>query len=174
MREHPTILVVNEGAHIYPMETFQNDIDDFFTKNIETSRRSDDMVIYRSTAPGHEHCENYSEPFTSQEEFKEPTMYNWNMMTKYNDYVKSKLSSLSLMQNENEENRVKLMYLDIYNMTILRPDGHSSHGRDCLHYVIPGVPDYWNHLLYSNLLDYFGVREENDENDVDCDTEQLS
>jgi len=24
-------------------------------------------------------------------------------------------------------------------------------GQDCLHYVLPGVPDWWNHLLFFDL-----------------------
>ena len=33
---------------------------------------------------------------------------------------------------------------DIYWMTALRRDGHPSE-KDCLHYLLPGPPDWWNH-----------------------------
>ncbi len=41
--------------------------------------------------------------------------------------------------------------LDVFDMTALRRDGHNALKGDCLHYVLPGPPDWWNHLLYSYL-----------------------
>eukprot|EP00957_Ditylum_brightwellii_P101745 7754110-Ditylum_brightwellii.AAC.1 len=59
--------------------------------------------------------------------------------------------------------RTRIELLDVYPMTVQRPDGHVSSGecedcpgitdRDCLHYFLPGPPDWWNHLLYSHLLE---------------------
>eukprot|EP00957_Ditylum_brightwellii_P123535 9419245-Ditylum_brightwellii.AAC.1 len=55
--------------------------------------------------------------------------------------------------------------LDVYPMTVQRPDGHVSSGecadcpgaegfaKDCLHYFLPGPPDWWTHLMYNHLLD---------------------
>ncbi|KAL7538462.1 hypothetical protein ACHAXR_008572 [Thalassiosira sp. AJA248-18] len=42
-------------------------------------------------------------------------------------------------------------------MTILRPDGHRTPNKDCLHYLLPGPVDWWNHLLFSNLLELSSV-----------------
>ena len=40
-------------------------------------------------------------------------------------------------------------FLDIWNMTAMRRDGHT--GGDCLHFVSPGPVEWWNHLLYTFL-----------------------
>mmetsp|Transcript_10982 Transcript_10982/g.20656 ORF Transcript_10982/g.20656 Transcript_10982/m.20656 type:complete len:535 (-) Transcript_10982:32-1636(-) len=47
--------------------------------------------------------------------------------------------------------------LDVFDMTALRRDGHNALKGDCLHYVLPGPPDWWNHLLYSYLRELSGV-----------------
>jgi hypothetical protein len=44
-----------------------------------------------------------------------------------------------------------VMLLDVSPMTEVRGDGHRPPG-DCLHYNLPGVVDYWNHLLFSSLM----------------------
>jgi len=51
-------------------------------------------------------------------------------------------------------------------MTVLRNDGHlggeecanepcreNIESNDCFHYFLPGPVDWWNHLLYNNLMD---------------------
>ena len=51
--------------------------------------------------------------------------------------------------------------LDVYNMSVLRRDGHIGGtdcqrcriSNDCFHYSLPGPSDWWNHLLLSNLAD---------------------
>ena len=41
---------------------------------------------------------------------------------------------------------------DVYWTTALRKDGHPSRD-DCLHYYLPGSPDWWVHSLYSMIED---------------------
>lgn len=65
--------------------------------------------------------------------------------------------------NSKAPKRMKMELLDVYPMTVLRQDGHvsgevcedcQSNGiHDCLHYFLPGPPDWWNHVLYSHILD---------------------
>lgn len=47
--------------------------------------------------------------------------------------------------------------LDIALLTQLRKDGHPSNyadgGLDCSHWCLAGVPDAWNELLYSILIE---------------------
>lgn len=50
--------------------------------------------------------------------------------------------------------------LDVTAMTEMRKDGHpsiyaggGSSLNDCSHWCLPGVPDIWNQLLYTSLLD---------------------
>ena len=51
-------------------------------------------------------------------------------------------------------------WLNTYNSTILRRDGHDGFG-DCLHYHVPGPGDWWIHFFYSTLLNMAGLKEEN-------------
>ena len=51
-------------------------------------------------------------------------------------------------------------FLDVSTMSAARPDGHTAmkHGMgalppDCLHYTIPGVPDWWNALLFGAIAE---------------------
>eukprot|EP00271_Cylindrocystis_brebissonii_P010174 TRINITY_DN26282_c0_g1_i1.p1 TRINITY_DN26282_c0_g1~~TRINITY_DN26282_c0_g1_i1.p1 ORF type:complete len:916 (+),score=26.48 TRINITY_DN26282_c0_g1_i1:202-2949(+) len=45
----------------------------------------------------------------------------------------------------------KLIFLDIWEMSLKRNDAHVGSG-DCSHWCVPGVPDIWNELMYSMLL----------------------
>lgn len=66
-----------------------------------------------------------------------------------------------IAQRNREPSDLAVHVLDVVPMTILRPDGHVSGpercddcpDNDCLHYILPGPTDYWNHLLFSNLVD---------------------
>jgi hypothetical protein len=44
--------------------------------------------------------------------------------------------------------RAPVFFLNIFNMTVLRHDGHGP--GDCLHYL-SAVTDWWNHLLFTYL-----------------------
>nr|GMD84455.1 protein trichome birefringence-like [Ipomoea batatas] len=64
--------------------------------------------------------------------------------------------------------KTRVSYLNVTRMTDFRKDGHPSMYRkqylseeerksplryqDCSHWCLPGVPDYWNELLYAELL----------------------
>ena len=62
-----------------------------------------------------------------------------------------------------QEHSKRIYALDIFPMTVLRQDGHVGGAdcvncgfeSDCLHYSLPGPVDWWNHLLFSDLLDRF-------------------
>ncbi|KAL8167618.1 hypothetical protein V2J09_009117 [Rumex salicifolius] len=54
-------------------------------------------------------------------------------------------------------------FLDIWHLSLMRPDGHPSlyatpargprgPATDCTHWCLPGLPDTWNQLLYTALL----------------------
>ncbi|KAI5885930.1 uncharacterized protein SCHCODRAFT_02717277, partial [Schizophyllum commune H4-8] len=45
----------------------------------------------------------------------------------------------------------KWYYLDIYELSLQRPDAHDSPGVDCLHWCMPAVLDEWSRLLYHQL-----------------------
>lgn len=61
-----------------------------------------------------------------------------------------------------EAGEMKVNFLNITYLSEFRTDGHPSIHReqlpqqhvveDCSHWCLPGVPDIWNELLYSQLL----------------------
>ena len=96
-------------------------------------------------------------PFKNYAEYV-PTItevYSWNKFIDYNDYAQR-----VIRHRDKDKTKQKIQILDVYPMTVLRPDGHAGGadcfecGRDdCLHYSLPGPVDWWNHLMLSNLVD---------------------
>ena len=118
-------------------------------------------------------------PFASYDEYANTITdeYSWEKFVGYNDYATKLIddrnredargyntgqgnSEVSIFE---KPNRMKMEVLDIYPMTALRRDGHvsgeicencQSHAiRDCMHYFLPGPIDWWNHIMYSHILD---------------------
>jgi hypothetical protein len=122
--------------------------------NVTSKHKRDDVAFFRSTSAGHHDCFNNSRypsaplsTFHQYLEYGETTRYSWNLFKFYNQYAENRLK-----QRQGRNNVFPLRYLNIFNMTALRNDGHKA-ANDCLHYELPAVVDWWNHLLYTNLLD---------------------
>lgn len=145
-----TLIVLNQGAHFHSMETFRDSFD-WFVELFNKIAIPRDIVVYRSTVPGHRDCfnaRNTTIPEMTHEKFMElfaTDMYDWNLFDSYNRYAKQKME-------RDLSSKVTGHYLNVYNMTVLRPDQHVA-AKDCLHYTLPGPIDYWNHLLFTNLAD---------------------
>ena len=154
----PTLLILNIGAHVPTPEEYKSDLD-AAVKMIQKTSRPQDRIVFRTSVPGHEYCDIYEEPFADVSEYNNGSQthqrkkvsfrtYNWKYVEGFNRHTKQKLSNLA--------NEGGWMFLDVFPMTVLRPDGHRAPSRqppDCLHYLNPGPIDWWNHLLYSQLLD---------------------
>ena len=69
----------------------------------------------------------------------------------FNEYSRSVFSRRN-HHNQTTGNLLQVHWLNIYNSTVLRKDGHVAFG-DCLHYLQPGPYSNWVHLFYSGLLD---------------------
>jgi len=141
------LLVANTGLHTYSTEQYQKDFDSFIrSAQIIKEKRPKDIIVFRTSVPGHENCMKHTIPIISNQ-YVTSYSYHWNLIKEYNAYTMLKLSNFSIQGHMN------IHLLDVYGMTLLRPDGHRSKD-DCLHYALPGPPDFWNHLLYSNLLHF--------------------
>lgn len=147
-----TLLVTNQGAHFHSVETFAMSMD-LFVELFNKIAHPGDILVFRSTVPGHRNCWNEfnetSIPVTemTHDRFLRryfTTKYDWNLFNEYNAYAKRALEKIVPS--------VTTHYLNVYNMTVLRPDQHVS-SKDCLHYTHPGPVDFWNHLLFTNLAD---------------------
>mmetsp|Transcript_76099 Transcript_76099/g.236211 ORF Transcript_76099/g.236211 Transcript_76099/m.236211 type:complete len:350 (-) Transcript_76099:65-1114(-) len=146
--KQPTLLLVNTGLHRHVFKEFQGDVSTFLSQMVNTTeQRPGDKVVYRLGLPGHESCWDHKEPFKSKDEFKLgflAEVYAWKFAPDQNKYVKN------VARNKRQTTKLNVRILDVYDMTIQRPDGHR--GSDCLHYYLPGVVDWWNHLLVTELL----------------------
>lgn len=156
--EGRTLLILNQGAAYHATKTFELMFDTVLEALDNTTKRND-IAFFRSVSAGHGDCFNHSRyqdkaPLSSFDEYlelAETTKYSWNLFRHYNAYVESRLKQ--------HKTGYPLRYLNIFNISALRNDGHTA-ANDCLHYEMPSVVDWWNHLLYSNLLDIASKEEE--------------
>ena len=147
----PTLLLAHTGAHVRSVAVFNEVMDSFF-HSVSLGNRSLDRVVLRTATPGQDGCENYSRPFARPSAFElhpggtANMSYRWDLHPTFNaiaaQHVTRAAASGALA------GRVAL--LDVYTMTTMRPDGRRS-GGDCLHFFLPGVPDWWTHLLLALL-----------------------
>ena len=99
-----------------------------------------DQLVFRTSVPGHEHCDHEKEPFKRPSDFKLAHLYNWDLVPANNQYMRKVLATAD----------PSAVVLNVTYMTELRPDGHRG-SKDCLHYILPGAPDWWSHLLVASL-----------------------
>ena len=148
-----TLLVVNAGAAYHATETF-NLMFDTVVEALDNVTKRADLAFFRSTSPAHHDCFNNSlyqtAPLSHFDEYvniAETSHYSWNLFKFYNEYAQNRLT-----QREGRKDLFPLRYLNIFNMTALRHDGHKA-ANDCLHYELPAVVDWWNHMLFTSLSD---------------------
>ena len=137
-----TLVLTGVGAHFHSLKAYKESLDQFMDL-LQKNPRPNDIIWFRTTNPGHDGTFNQSELFESYQAYKEQawtTKYNWDLFVQYNKYTEEQVFRKG----------PQMALLDIYWMTALRKDGHPS-VKDGLHYLLPGPPDWWNHLLYSNL-----------------------
>ena len=156
--------IYNFGAHYHSMDSYTNDFDQLLEWLEHQYHRPHDLVFFRTTVPGHTGCQprtpakfdfkhgTREHPLASIAEYQSSTTHDWNLFQKYNAY------SLKRIQERSKKTIVPIHVLDVYNMTLLRRDGHGG-GGDCLHYVEPGPVDWWIHLLFTYLKDLNAAKE---------------
>ena len=150
--------VFNIGAHYHNFTHYQEDMD-IMLQSLSNLARSQDLYFFRSTSPGHHDCccnkrFNWTlgtriTPLKSYSEYSIPHdhKYDWDKFEHYNAYTQLHL----LHASKNFDvlvSRAPVFFLNIFNMTVLRHDGHGP--GDCLHYL-SAVTDWWNHLLFTYL-----------------------
>ena len=77
--------------------------------------------------------------------------YGWDLHPAFNEIARA-----TLRRYAGRVAAATLGMLDVYPMTVTRPDARQgSEGgevkTDCLHPMLPGLPDWWNHLLLTVL-----------------------
>ena len=112
-----------------------------------------DRVLFRSATPGQVDCASYRRPFAKPTDF-EPRpggtanfSYMWHLHPAFNAIAARQVAAAVAADGSLGG---RLGVLDVYTMTTMRPDGRHG-GDDCLHFWLPGVPDWWVHLLLARL-----------------------
>ncbi|CAI5947147.1 unnamed protein product [Closterium sp. NIES-65] len=131
------VLVLNRGAHYVEDEEFTEQLNRTLTRVREVAPEL--LIIYRSTSPGHAHCENITAPL---KEPQDPASlpFHWGEFGRQNKLARQMVEA------------VGGVFMDVDPMTSLRGDGHMMPPSDCLHYCLPGPLDVWTQLLYNMLL----------------------
>ncbi|CAI5510874.1 unnamed protein product [Closterium sp. Naga37s-1] len=120
------VLVLNRGAHYVEDEEFTEQLNRTLTRVREAAPEL--LIIYRSTPPGHAHCENITAPL---KEPQDPSSlpFHWGEFGRQNKLARQMVEA------------VGGVFMDVDPMTSLRGDGHMSPPNDCLHYCLPGPLD---------------------------------
>ena len=171
-----TAIIANLGAWMKGMEEYQEGFDSLVSW-IDSFHPTKILAFYRETIPGHTGCKphgdgetssattdklNYNwihpvqeEPHANYESFSSAltetirlnttTRHNYDMFEAYNGYSHKKIQ-------ERSDDKVRIHWLNVYNSSVLRRDGHVGFG-DCLHYYSPGPTDWWVHFFYSAIRD---------------------
>lgn len=150
----PTLLVTNTGPHPRNLTEFTQFFNSWLESMIDAQsslsahRRCNDRAYFRTTVEGHPGCERNLKPFLDPPP-RSKLPYQWSSFESFNDQA---LRALQAAQAKG----LHIGMLDVVPMTRLRGDGHlksfaDTPNADCLHYALPGIPDWWNHLLMSEL-----------------------
>jgi len=182
-----TLLIFNTGSHCTSNRTgppYQDVILNFIDQVQKIFHKPDDIVFFRTTSPGHGKCGTATEPYEDYEAYLdqgdgEPgywgkvrsTGYEWEKFGDMNAFAMEAIEQHNQYVSQVKATQAPLIHmLDSYYMTLLRPDGHfgSSDNMDkdkrkkgdCLHYSLPGPPDWWNHLLWAEVMDLASQQDE--------------
>lgn len=134
----PDVIVLNRGAHFKETAAFTAELQT--TLNQLRGAAPHLLIVYRSTPPGHAHCARLHKPLSKrQNPAKLP--FHWGDFAAQNNVARRLVK------------QVGGVWLDVDPMTALRPDGHLSPPKDCLHYCLPGPPDEWTRMLYHMIVE---------------------
>jgi len=153
-----TMLISAVGPHFHHLSAFREMMDRFMTL-FRQHPRPQDLVWFRTVSPGHVGCGDLISPTAPlsslgsfQKLYAHATQYDWDQFIQYNQHMEAQVLKA---QDDPTWKGPSMDLLDIYWTMALRHDGHPS-SIDCMHYLLPGPPDWWNHLFYSNLVDLAG------------------
>jgi len=167
--------IFNIGAHYFNFSHFREDMD-VMLDEVSNLTRDQDLYFFRSTSPAHEGCEPQNKNFNwtrgprvsplksyGEYEVSSNHKFDWDRFVHYNHYARERIYDYNARGGG-----PPVHYLNIWNMTALRRDGHAAPA-DCLHYMEPGPVDWWNHMMFTYLQRMSQkVVEENDDLRGNC------
>ncbi len=146
------ILVLNVGAHWRSVQRYEALL--LSVSSHLLRHYGGNEVYFRTTPMGHTGCSNNSVVLSEisltqyQPAGKWLSLFHWDLFPAYNEIARIVWGNFSkLFAEKNGYSAV----LDVYRMTMLRPDLHLHPPDDCLHYKLPSVVDHWNWLLINTM-----------------------
>ena len=147
----PTLLLAHMGAHVHSIAAYEDAMASFMHSVALRNSSRLDRVIFRTATPGQANCDDHSRPFARPIDFElreggvANISFHWDLHPLFNS-----IAARAIARAASGDLRDRIALLDIYQMTTMRPDGRRG-GGDCLHFFLPGVPDWWTHKLLVQL-----------------------
>lgn len=155
---------MNTGSHYRPDDSHFDRIVELGTgllKNGFGDERNK-LFVWRTTAMGHEGCKNISAPLPAP-----PPPYKSNTSFEYHWPLFEHQNSIAI--NTLRQYLPNLRVVDAYHMSERRADMHPvvyvpkgartpRSTEDCLHWCIPGPPDWWNALTLQYIHEWRSAR----------------
>jgi hypothetical protein len=117
------------------------------------NRMKEDVENYDWSIPVREApYKDYHEFMITQQQLRltsKMTKFHWDSMEGWNAWAFQQLENRA-------PDKIKVHWLNIFNSTVLRRDGHVGFN-DCAHYYMPGPVDWWSHFFHSALLDLAAI-----------------
>lgn len=149
----PSVLVLNRGAHYVSDDELLASLREHTLPALVGWNRqcnsSKCLLVWRTTVPGHPHCQNFTQPATSVAEMQayierastkdangpyRKGEYHWQDFQRQNQRVQR----LLMEEWKPVLSQISIRIMDSYFPNVLRPDNHRAHMGDCLHSCSPG------------------------------------
>jgi hypothetical protein len=158
----PEIIVLNRGAHHTSNEILRHELNDTLHTALRWQEDCDQrnrncVLMWRTTAPGFPNCQQIPGPLNNASaaeemiantswymEYEVRKRFHWMEFATQNQLVEE------LIQDFRQNKKLRISFLDFYDLAILRPDHHID-DKDCLHWCLPGPMDAANQLLLHQL-----------------------
>ena len=89
--EGGTLLIANAGSHLHDVDAFPVVLQSFFSM-MDLNQKESDIVMLRTTVPGHENCQEPNvKPYESHAEFESELVadsHSWHLYSEFNDQCK--------------------------------------------------------------------------------------
>jgi len=163
-RNKPELLVLNLGMHIHSDPFFDlllGETISYLEKSREAAGREGrraPRIVWRTTAAGHPECwkeggeGGREEGVVYEGVYKE--RYTWHLIDGMNRRMEGRVREvLGEGGVEDEGGREGgVMVMKLHEVSKERRDGHlAGEGKDCLHYHLPGPPDWWTRVFMEVL-----------------------
>ena len=124
------IVLFNRGAHYVADAVLEQELREFSATLRQRMRPTGQLIFYRTTAPGHPHCSNFTSPGNVPDLTDNRPEFGWRAFQHQNELAERTVEGTA---------PGVVSFIDIYNTTLPRRDRHIWGPRhDCLHYCLPG------------------------------------